>query len=69
MAAFTTTSSASTYVINTLILIAVIAVAGVIGSYVLLNHTPADQPVATLTAPQADTGATPPPPATEARAQ
>ena len=54
MAAFTTTSSASTYVINTLILIAVIAIAGVVGSYVMLNHSPADQAVATIAAPVAD---------------
>ncbi len=54
MAAFTTTSSASTYVINTLILIAVIAIAGVVGSYVMLNHSPADQAVATIAAPAAD---------------
>jgi len=51
MAAFTTTSSASTYIINTLVLIAVIAVAGVIGSYVMLNHVPADQPATAVTAP------------------
>lgn len=56
MAAFTTTSPASTYIINTLVLIAVIAIAGVVSSYVLLNHTPADPSVAAITAPATDTG-------------
>ncbi len=51
MAAFTTTSPASTYIINTLVLIAVIAIVGVIGSYMMLNHAPADPPVATVTTP------------------
>ena len=49
MAAFTTTSPASTYVINTLVLIAVLAVAGVIASYVMLNHTPTGPSAAVAT--------------------
>lgn len=51
MAAFTTTSPASTYIINTLVLVAVIAIVGVIGSYIMLNHTPADQSVGAVAAP------------------
>ena len=69
MAAFTTPSSASTYIINTLILIAVIAIAGVVGSYVMLNHTPAGRPVAAMAAPPADTDATAAPQAPSAGPQ
>lgn len=67
MAAFTTTSSASTYIINMLVLIAVIAIAGVVSSYIMLNHTPVDPSVAAIAAPPADAGAPATPTPTEDR--
>ena len=55
MTAFTTTSPASGYIINTLIAIAGIAVAGLVGSYLIADRAVSDEaPVAT---PHADTAA------------
>jgi len=46
MGAFTTTSPASGYIISALIAVAVIAVAGLAGSYLTADRGVSDQPVA-----------------------